>query len=449
MRDKMKKYRKRIIIILTSILLVLFVAVTALNFTSGRRVKKMLQEIRDAGEPLTLAEMAPPEIPDNENAAIPLEIAGKLLKQSAAEKDLGGNTLGELHQALLDENTRDQAIDALRNILDKNQEALLYLDQATALDKCRFDLDYDIEDVIGVIIPNVNARTSARILVVRALLLAATGQPDQAFDSIRQIFVISSFFKDAFCLIDTNTTVGLNKIGTDGLQKIVSLSTPSPRSCHRLIDALQKAKQTINMHRSFCGERLFGIGAFKRIKKSNRWVVAPDTNNLLTIFLSSIPQQLIPDFVVDYNYIHYLKIMDQMVASAKKPYLESKNDFLAIDKQVISIPKTLPIARMLTPALSRAMYRKAANAARLGATEIALRLIIYRVENGNFPKTLEMLNEDIPLDPYKNKSFLYRRGDEGFVVYSVGENLIDDGGIFYDKRKRPDVGFTYRYSGQE
>ena len=35
---------------------------------------------------------------------------------------------------------------------------------------------------------------------------------------------------------------------------------------------------------------------------------------------------------------------------------------------------------------------------------------------------------ELPRDPFTGKDYVYRRKDTGFVVYSLGENLKDDGG---------------------
>lgn len=38
------------------------------------------------------------------------------------------------------------------------------------------------------------------------------------------------------------------------------------------------------------------------------------------------------------------------------------------------------------------------------------------------------LIENWPIDPFSRDSMLYRRMDDGFIVYSVGTNFEDDGG---------------------
>jgi len=86
------------------------------------------------------------------------------------------------------------------------------------------------------------------------------------------------------------------------------------------------------------------------------------------------------------------------------------------------------------------------NNANLGAAEIALRLLIYEDENGNFPSALDELGEDVPYDPFTGESFIYRYEEGGFIVYSVGENLVDDGGKAKSSKRDPKTKDTvFRY----
>lgn len=66
---------------------------------------------------------------------------------------------------------------------------------------------------------------------------------------------------------------------------------------------------------------------------------------------------------------------------------------------------------------------------------IELLLENYREETGRYPENLEgLLPADWPevyQDPFaSDKSFKYRTTTDGFLLYSVGENGVDDGGDF-------------------
>jgi hypothetical protein len=57
----------------------------------------------------------------------------------------------------------------------------------------------------------------------------------------------------------------------------------------------------------------------------------------------------------------------------------------------------------------------------------------YEKENGRYPENLRVLVEEgylekLPMDPYSDGALVYRRTDDGFLLYSCGEDLKDDGG---------------------
>ena len=51
--------------------------------------------------------------------------------------------------------------------------------------------------------------------------------------------------------------------------------------------------------------------------------------------------------------------------------------------------------------------------------------------------------DEVPIDPYSGEPFVYRAADGDFILYSVGENMIDDGGVYGTNGNR---GKKRRYS---
>ncbi len=70
--------------------------------------------------------------------------------------------------------------------------------------------------------------------------------------------------------------------------------------------------------------------------------------------------------------------------------------------------------------------------ARLRCVRLAMLIEIYRQERGVLPKTLDALDVDLVAavggDPFTGTPLGYRVVEGGFTLYSVGEDLVDDGG---------------------
>ena len=63
-----------------------------------------------------------------------------------------------------------------------------------------------------------------------------------------------------------------------------------------------------------------------------------------------------------------------------------------------------------------------------------LAVMRYEKEKGEYPASLKELVKagflkKLPIDPYSNAPLVYRRIESGFIIYSVGMNLTDDGGV--------------------
>jgi hypothetical protein len=91
-------------------------------------------------------------------------------------------------------------------------------------------------------------------------------------------------------------------------------------------------------------------------------------------------------------------------------------------------------AKLLLPALEKAVRRSARMQTYADATRVGCALERYLLANGKFPDTLEPLAprfiESIPNDVIDGKPLRYRRhSDGGYVLYSVGWNQTDDGGV--------------------
>ena len=70
---------------------------------------------------------------------------------------------------------------------------------------------------------------------------------------------------------------------------------------------------------------------------------------------------------------------------------------------------------------------------RQSLAETALALALYRVDRGEFPKSLDALVpayiDTYPLDTFDGQPIRYRRRDEGYVLYSVDADGRDNNGL--------------------
>lgn len=92
-----------------------------------------------------------------------------------------------------------------------------------------------------------------------------------------------------------------------------------------------------------------------------------------------------------------------------------------------------PMTRMAMPAWSRYHHLRGRAEASRRATQLIYATHLYRARNGQWPKSLDDLPDDVDrtirTDPFSGRDFGYRLTADGPIIYSASENGIDDGGV--------------------
>ena len=99
---------------------------------------------------------------------------------------------------------------------------------------------------------------------------------------------------------------------------------------------------------------------------------------------------------------------------------------------------------ILAPALEKINQIAWRNRTETCATLAILAVLQYQKQHGVWPETLDTLVEkgllkEVPMDPYSNQPLVYKKTDGGFMLYSVGTNFTDDGGVSGTKNGKPNI----------
>jgi hypothetical protein len=90
------------------------------------------------------------------------------------------------------------------------------------------------------------------------------------------------------------------------------------------------------------------------------------------------------------------------------------------------------------PALKGVTQAEERAAQNLEVVGLGFLLAAYRAENRGYPDVLADLVPEytphVPLDHFSGKPLVYKRQENGYLLYSVGVNGKDDGGLSYADR---------------
>ena len=142
------------------------------------------------------------------------------------------------------------------------------------------------------------------------------------------------------------------------------------------------------------------------------------------------------------DHAAYLTFMHGYAQTATASY--SARDVALEKEQILNLPRYCTLTRGMVPAFSNLKTRALTMIAQVRVTRTGLALLKERQEKGVYPENLSGLDLDIPLDPFTGKPLVCQMTSSGFVVYSIGENLIDDKGTKSMERHSGDI--VWRYS---
>ena len=140
-----------------------------------------------------------------------------------------------------------------------------------------------------------------------------------------------------------------------------------------------------------------------------------------------------------------LDYITEYVHVCKLPMEQRYKDVEDLKVKLEELKFELNFFAMMIPAMDRAVELEVLSFARLRAARTAIVVRRFGLAYGRYPETLDELVpeylEAVMVDPIDGQALRYRIVDNGFVVYSIGDNGIDDGGQDDDEPGTGDVAF--------
>lgn len=124
------------------------------------------------------------------------------------------------------------------------------------------------------------------------------------------------------------------------------------------------------------------------------------------------------------------KLFDQYEEYLDKPY--SDNSIQQVEQELDALDSGYVLLKMLFPAtrMLRQAYHRLAG--QRGGAIAGLAILRYKQDHGRFPGSLAELQgkylKEVPVDPIDLQPLRYKLQDNGFIIYSIGVDQVDDGG---------------------
>jgi hypothetical protein len=387
------------------------------------------------------------EVPDEENAALVVLAAAKLLPRSwlplPPPPDPGLNeVIPELLPVLqLDEK---QAKD-LRAALGTAAPALPTARQLADMPRGRFVVNWS-PDLVATLVPHLQeAREVAQLLTLDAALRAQDGDADGALASARAALDAGRAIGDEPAEISQLVRRACASLALRSAERTLAQGEPSGPALEKFQQLLEDEAAQPTLLVAMRSARV-GMDAALKVFKAGKFNY--QSFGMRMPVLEPAPVMSVVDAAkARAAHAPYLRYTTELVEIAKLPQPQQQARLQKLKKPEAILPKILEalIEGGDDKKLLQSFHR---HQALLDSAVAALAAERYRRHKGRWPETLADLVPDylakVPLDLYDGAPLRYRHLDDGVVIYSIGPDGQDDGGKIV-RRGNPtsdaDIGF--------
>jgi hypothetical protein len=416
----------------SSVLIILLIICIGVFAYFRLSLKSKLQAKIDAilaeGYPVTCAELdqwykIPPNV---ENAAYTLMDAFSCYKKWDKEKSKSLPVVGQAKLPTRTEPLTEEMKALITQYITDNNDALKLLHAGAAIEHCRYPVD--LSAGFETLIPDLSEiRSGLYLLKLDAILHAEHSDVQSTIRSIKSCFGIAgSLAKEPITISQLVRSACQNHAATT-IEYCVNRIKFTDEQLVELIECTRNSERITDMSYAIVGERCMGISFF----------MAPGSVDPGIVGGSGIPFRPLLSLykaigMADSDAIIYLDLMDEYVKITRLPLHQRQEAAKTVETRFQSTSRVHILLHVMMPALARITTIDMRNVAQLLTTRVGLAIERYRLAAGKLPDALTDLVpvylDAVPRDPFDGNDLRYKRLDVGFVVYSIGEDLIDDGG---------------------
>jgi hypothetical protein len=307
-------------------------------------------------------------------------------------------------------------------------------------------------EMMSVLMPHLaRFRNLARSLCWRAHLRAEQGRYEDAFSDIKSCYRLGQHIKgDNTFLIEQLVGMAIEGSATQTLRDILSeyeidfiLLTKLQKDFEQIVAGedfivsfeTEKLSMYDIIQRCFTEDRLGGGHlCLKALAQLGYWIDSDPFELILENRAWMAPLHVL---FTHPNKQETRKMVDRYYAfwnkMARKTPAQIHSEDIDFENQVLEIIEGNILLEILCPDFGRAIERSYQIRADVQALVTIISSLRYENDKGSYPENLEELIttgylKELPIDPWSDKPLVYKKTDEGFMLYSIGENFKDDGG---------------------
>lgn len=410
-------------------------------------INRELAKIQVAGLPISGEELNRwyAAVPDRENSALVLTQAFSLLHTINTESGERVNEVQDLKDKFprrADQLTSEQ-VEMIRWFVATNQPAMAKVREALKLASSRYPID--CTKLMSTELPHLADLVSLAYLnQCSAVLAILDGQTNAPIENIEAILALAHTLDDEPPLISQLVRLRMVRMAFATLEHQANANPFTPAEILSLENLFTHIRTTNTAARALIGERALTIPYF-RMTKAEALRLHPPSDQNDTKPNSPLPchgpaiLRLIGYYELDYG--SYLIGMNKAITLLSNPPPENLRAFRYLSRVGEESAKRRRTLSGQTMSVYAAVpFHEAEAIAHQRIVALALSLESFRNETERLPEQLAELTPkylpEMPEDPFTGVALKYRRTEQGYVIYSVGRDREDNGGLEKADRKK-------------
>jgi hypothetical protein len=407
---------KKLLLVVIIVIAVKAGAYLAADLVMGLKLRSETQAMKAAGYAVTIAEIKPHATPEGREA-------GRLIMAAydttLAHADTVNKRSRELSNVGLGDSL-DYADDPVlfQQLLARYSGSITQLLKAAEYPQVNFPFDYDKGWAMSLDNIPLAVQTGGRLMRIYAKACFAQGRPDEGIRVLRASIHLAAGIKDNFALMMLVRDLQLRAAFA-----LVRKFAPGLRP--EALVALQSEVLAADVKASFRAMLETEMVLLQQaIATNNGW---PQTElspgNPIPRFLLAVPPVR--------KYARRLNMVTTrlQIEHAARPWYESKAGWDRDSTRLQAPTRGGLLGQALTINARLFFIRAEQGRAENEITQLGLEILRYRAEHGRLPENLEAAAGRTLIDPFSGQPYLYQPGARGFLLYSVGSDMRDDGGV--------------------
>jgi hypothetical protein len=399
------------------------------------------------------------------SSLVPL-VSAELSKRSSADPQLNQ----AIHDAkLIEEDPRtptpDYMLAAIQDYVAKHQLVVELARRAVDMPAARYSVDWK---GIQTPLPHLTGlRSISRLLALAAWVDAEENRPKEGIEKVRAGLAMGHSLMQEQCLISSLVGMAICSISVrEGLGRVVARTDPGNAELETLQKDLLNYADRFTMRPAYEGELALYCDFINSLVEGREPLGTVNTvgaadprerrerdDDLFTVFANTVPVWPLRGYLKT-DEAFGIRYLASILEDIDRPSQASLTEESPMSRELYEQRYWHVTSAMFMSSLSRGVGQGERNRAMLRAAAAACAAIRFKNDRGAWAQSLGELVpgylSSMPLDPMNGQPLVYLVEQDSILIYSVGDNLADDGGIgpglkpFQNNLPYDDAGFRAR-----